>query len=475
VTPVPSEDEGRESADAGWPPPLAAPDSLLGKLQRGLGSGARAALAAGSVAAPTVLAAFANDPRWDRQLDERADYYARLVLALDIEVAAVEELLQSHSQRTPADWAHQEPVALEILARLVQLGSDEAAEALRREAVSGRFWLSAIESLVHDANLEPLPGWRTHTEGLAESVAARGSQWVVDAGDLYLSPSNEPWKTWSERFPEIRAAFDAATAANPAPDSRRHHQDFTAVSTKDLLLLSNAILRDVAAELATRTTEADRTALLAAAHDEHCQMRAAAIRALSDQQRAELLPVVLTLGDETVRHVRSAMFRAFVALPLALTRETAREWLAASHDWSRRRAAGGAFAAHGAGSLHDVLVSVLARELDGDADEYLVASLAEALGRTPESGPYEVLTRAFNEMRYSFGRRRYVADAIASTDPSFSSGLAADCLWDAEPGIRALAAARVSLDDPAVAARIAALAADPFEDPEVRAAAAARQ
>ena len=72
-------------------PTLADATDPLGKLQRGLGSGYLWALDADrTIGHALLLHCVFNDPRWDRQLDDRDDYHA--TLALDL-------------QLTPARWS----------------------------------------------------------------------------------------------------------------------------------------------------------------------------------------------------------------------------------------------------------------------------------------------------------------------------------------------------------------------------------
>jgi hypothetical protein len=99
-----------------------------------------------------------------------------------------------------------------------------------------------------------------------------------------------------------------------------------------------------------------------------------------------------------------------------------------------------------------------------------VCSYADALGRHPALGPYPELDRAFLEMPYSYGRH-FIVDALGVTDFRFSSTRAVDCLWDAEPLIRATAATVVDVGSPEATARLRALAADPAEEHAVRSAA----
>jgi hypothetical protein len=74
------------------------------------------------------------------------------------------------------------------------------------------------------------------------------------------------------------------------------------------------------------------------------------------------------------------------------------------------------------------------------------------------------------EMPYSYGRH-FIVDALGVTDFRFSSTRAVDCLWDAEPLIRATAATVVDVGSPEATARLRALAADPAEEHAVRSAA----
>jgi hypothetical protein len=119
-----------------------------------------------------------------------------------------------------------------------------------------------------------------------------------------------------------------------------------------------------------------------------------------------------------------------------------------------------------------LIVAELSRELHKglSGDQYVVCSLAEALGRHPEYGPYRELDRAFSDMPYSFGRG-YVVDAIAATDPEFPDKHAIDCLWDCEPAVRATGAKHVNREKPVAAARLQQMRTDPLEVKEPREAA----
>lgn len=457
---------------------IADPETLLGQLQRGLGTGARAAMAAGAPAIPVVLEAFATDPRWD-QFDERAEYYAALVETLPIDVKEVAQLLTTFNARVPEEErsAARRPMPLEVLARLVQIGSAEAVEALRREAADGDYCVDAVTALTNGPELDPLPGWEARVHGLADAIAARPPGWISDGGKS-VSDDDSPWREWAAVHPEIRAAFDRAQERRATADNQRTRPpDLSKMSTAELLDHPHPNhWRRVSIELSKRTAIGDTNLQLAAADDVGLPMRAAAIRALAVRGHEPVLPIVLTLSDKTSPdHVAASMRSTLSRFPIGLTSTVACEWLADGDNWTRRRAAASVFATHGAGQHHALVAMALSRELDlePEGDQYFICDLVRALGSAPQHGPFPGISRAFRVMRFSYGRS-WVAETIANTDPTFKRTLAVDCLWDAERETRRIGAEAVSMDIPEAASRITALAADPFEHPEVREAASVR-
>src|SRR5688572_7812400 len=76
-------------------PTLADPADPLGKLQRGLGSGYLWAMDADRAVSHALLVhCIFNDPRWDRQLDDRDDYHATLALDIGLDLAPLEAWLR---------------------------------------------------------------------------------------------------------------------------------------------------------------------------------------------------------------------------------------------------------------------------------------------------------------------------------------------------------------------------------------------
>jgi hypothetical protein len=122
---------------------LAAPESLLGMLQRGRGTGYLAALDAPQETVwPLLIEGVTNDPRLDRQCEDRAEYYTSLILATGMDLAPI----YSHIERTDDredDLVLRPPLSLETLMAAAERGSGDArrsatAQGNRRRHVRAR-------------------------------------------------------------------------------------------------------------------------------------------------------------------------------------------------------------------------------------------------------------------------------------------------------------------------------------------------
>ncbi|WP_418058561.1 hypothetical protein [Pimelobacter simplex] len=91
-------------------------DTTVGRLQRGRGAGWLEAAASGS-GVELLLGCLTHEPRWDRQVESRADYYARLALRLAVPVTAIaggasgdewiaDEVVEAMARRGSAEAAH---------------------------------------------------------------------------------------------------------------------------------------------------------------------------------------------------------------------------------------------------------------------------------------------------------------------------------------------------------------------------------
>lgn len=111
-------------------PGTAAPESELGLLQRGRGSGwLRAADRLDGQA--LLLKCLGSDPRWDHQVESRSDYYAMLALRLDLPMAALLPLAMAEDP----DEAWIALSTLEAMARRGSVGARDVLSQLRYDEV----------------------------------------------------------------------------------------------------------------------------------------------------------------------------------------------------------------------------------------------------------------------------------------------------------------------------------------------------
>ena len=118
-------------------PTLADAADPLGKLQRGLGSGYLWALDADrTISHALLLHCVFNDPRWDRQLDDRDEYHATLALDLQLHTGALELWLRDTDEELP-DTTYD---VLGMLGRMAVRGHADARRVLRDYVAYGRYW-----------------------------------------------------------------------------------------------------------------------------------------------------------------------------------------------------------------------------------------------------------------------------------------------------------------------------------------------
>jgi hypothetical protein len=453
----------------------------MGQLQRGHGAIARA-IFRGAVpgAREMLLGCLTEDPRWDRQLDDRADYLAVLAPAVFVSAAEIAAVVEA-GESAPLDVDPGASLALDVLLRSAARDQPGALDQVRTYVVQGRYWAQALDAIVHDGSGEDVRAdWRERMDGILTAVKVRWptlSERAEAFGDSDVEPRRAPWPDWAAEDPEIAAALDAGRSrrqSRPAGEVRERLRD---QPTEQLLSESGdpGRLRLVAAELTKRTGTTDVTAMLRVAGEPAAPMHAVAVFALAAQHHSEVLPAISALSQATWPGVaHGLLFRALGALPYEVSRPTVTRWLD-DDDVSRRRAAAAAMGQHSVAADVTLARDALSRELDAGlhGEQYLVCSYADALARHPALGPFPELTRAYQEMPYSYGRR-FAVDAIVATDPSFPEVCAVDCLWDAEPSIRARAAHAADLAAPGTTSRLSELTADRAQVPAVRAAARAR-
>ncbi|HEV2774773.1 MAG TPA: hypothetical protein VGV90_04210 [Solirubrobacteraceae bacterium] len=468
-------------------PTLADASDPLGKLQRGLGAGYLWALDADrTVAHALLMHCVFNDPRWDRQLDDRDDYHATLALDLQLHTGALELWLRDSDEDIP-DTTYD---VLGMLGRMAIRGHADARRVLREYVAYGRYWQRAIDQLIgeYDGPRMATP-WPEVVGGLDAVLVERfGSEDALAEALAGLDPRERPWTMWSVENPRIARAFaleQKGAGGVPAPPAskRRSPRERTMpartrpreMSTADLLQIAeDSRWTQIADELAARRAPEDVEQLLRAANDPAVPMRRAAILALGRQGRRELLEIAEAHTKGERNKLQGAIALALEAMPLSQTRALAHDWLT-SPDWARRRKAAGMLATWSEDADLASARRALEHELDEglEGDVYVICSLAQALGRSGVHGPFVELQQAYEQIPYSYGRR-YIVAALAASDPTFDGDVAVECLWDCEAETRRLATTHVDRRVRLAAQRLEELAGDEVQAASVRAAATAR-
>ncbi len=472
-------------------PTLADASDPLGKLQRGLGAGYLWALDADrTVAHALLMHCVFNDPRWDRQLDDRDEYHATLALDLQLHTGALELWLRDSDEDIP-DTTYD---VLGMLGRMAVRGHADARRVLREYVSYGRYWQRALDRLIADYEDAPRSAtpWPEVVGGLDAVLVERFATDDALAEALAgLDPRERPWTMWSVENRRIARAFaleqkGAAAAASPTPSTppkRRGSRERAVpartrpreMSTAELLQIAeDSRWTQIADELASRSAQEDVERLLAAANDPTVPMRRAAILALGRQGRRELLEIAEQHTRSERNKLQGAIALALEAMPLSQTRALAHDWLT-SPDWARRRKAAGMLATWSEDEDLAPARRALERELDAglEGDVYVICSLAQSLGRSAVHGPFVELQQAYEQIPYSYGRR-YIVAALAASDPTFGGDVAVECLWDCEAETRSMAAVHVDGRVRLAAQRLEELAADEAQAASVRAAASAR-
>ncbi|MFJ6616497.1 hypothetical protein ACIQOW_02795 [Kitasatospora sp. NPDC091335] len=387
--------------------------TLLGLLQRGRGLGALTA-AEDPTAAEAVYACVRTDWRWDRLVDERHLYLARLLRDLALPLDPVADALAGDEE----DGGQ----AARVLELLALGGSDEARETLRAYIREGEHWLSVLESV---SERWPVEWW----EDLRDVARAR-----LGADDD-PTPWARAWEHWGISIPR--------------PDRRPPEPHLpTAPANAELLAI-----------LADPTASEDR--------------RSDALYVLYHHRDPEpgLLPLVPSLGTADGEHSLPLVTGVLRKLG-AHAVPAARDWAASDTRWLAWEGLR-VLAAHGEPRDAPALLA----ELERDWARRTWCGpmiMAQGLGRLglDAAGAVPLLRRFWVRTPHSYERPAYLR-ALAAVDPAGLDEAYTESLWDCQAEARLLGVGHAP-ERPGVRTRLAYLRDDPMEAPEVREAAGAR-
>lgn len=456
----------------------------LRMLRSGRGAGYRAALEA--AASNDVIACVVDDPRWDRQVENRDDYYATLLIQLHADLQPIVESILDLSDKADESMAW---LPVGVLAQMARRGHVAAASALALCVRQGRSWRSCLDAL-DAAGGETLVGSVVEARDIERLLLIVGAEELADAAQVVRAP----WNTWAHTVSALRfiASGRGNRAAEPkhlsAPVAWMAHRLHTAKSAEmagctveELLRAASGPgpIRPIVSVLLQRDDPATAQALRRAASEGNPRQRAVALEVLGKQgcvdylEDAKQFLSAQTQQSRTsgITVLRTAYVRYLQALTPELSLPLAREWLFA--PWPLSHAAEEILSVRATladrGALEEAGTAALAT-----GDMYRLCSMIEALSVIGTADSLSFLCQAYADAPYSFARRRAVSALCPFASHAAVQELMVESLWDCESESRELACAVVSPSNLAAVRRLGEMASDVFEDSELRDAAAAR-
>jgi hypothetical protein len=470
---------------------LADPESLLGMLQRGRGKGYLAALeAVPETVWPLLFECITNDPRLDKQLEDREEYYAALITAthMDLEPLCSHLVRNDVSDDVP-EWAM--GLLLCTLGCLAEERGDPAAvQILRDYVLCGRKWKRVLQVLAEvdtDAALEQTVALFCRRVRSDAGVHSQFLDAVRESWDWYcwhdeearsrcgfLLPICEPWKTMCERNKELASLFaDVGIAYDqPPPPREKPSEEYLAgLSLEDLFSLvdkSNCTrFWRVLWEKVSVDDEEYLLRQLATGDPHHMALAFRGLGKLGTPRAFEAVKSYIEGSENADRTVRRRAFQAIEEMPGSLTLDTARQWFRRK-EHHLQIAAGGILENHATVEDIPLLIETLRTPETVRYEDFRLSSALDALARFDGIGPIPELEQVFRQVPHCFGRYR-AANAMAVTAPvEFTSEYAFECLWDCHWDTRKLGCEMVSLSTPGVLDRLREIAADTNESDDVR-------
>jgi hypothetical protein len=432
---------------------LADPGTTLGQLQRGRGSGWLSA-AQSDDGSELLRSCLQRDPRWDSQVEDRADYYARLVIELGLTAQDID----------PDDLAFDDAaraLGLDVLGRLAVRGDDAALQRLQLELERPGDRSIVLWQLSEVPDERGLEG----VDALLVQVC-KPDELVELADD---TKNSVPWERWAEKHPQIAAA---TSEASRVAESRRNKVAMPKADAPIDELVNfewpGTIPKAVKRRLAQTQDASEVATLHEAATGPWGPARRFAWVALAERRDPIAVDVAADVFTRNlVGGERASAFRYFLALDSNVTLPLARQWLELDDD--RSRVAAATLARHATVEDLPAIKAAFSRAWTRQ-DMYEICDLVDALAHVPGQGPHSELAVVFNEVSYSYARRRAAA-ALAAGDPMFRTTYAVECLWDCEEETRLIGAKTVDASADLAEAGLVRLADDPFEVDDIREAA----
>lgn len=458
---------------------IAPAESLLGQLQRGRGGGCIQALREDvALVRPLLLECMLDDPRWDRQIETRSDYYAQLIIHTALPLDQLGTHLHAQAGLPPGDA---NDLALGTLYALADRGYGPATAMLRDYLSYGEFWEAAFEVLVENGGLGVEEMGRILDRRFPEDAVLDRE---LPTTGLGMHTLQEPWRSLRLVNPRVERILSAheREAAQQQQQEEQLHAAFADRPTSELLVagVDYRTARFAALAIREQVTAADIDLLLQGARHGDPWHRFVAFRGLERRAHPAAFPILRAFfeaPEDQPGFLYGAAVRAMVALPAGRTLDLARAWFD-DPTGPHRHIALQILEAHATRAdvprVRAALLPSLRRDTADNAERYMQCGILEVLARFPDRGPYPEAETVFEEAGYAWTRWRAAEVLAASGRGHFSRGFAVECLWDCEERVRQVGCAHVDGRNPDASERLQALVRDPREDERVRRAAQER-
>lgn len=418
--------------------------SLASLLRKGHGSAHRQLLHEAPARAWALLEdCLRHDPRLDRQVESRDWFYGSLILATHMPLARVWKLLREAAED---DW-----MILDVVGWLTEQKIPGAGEALVSEISRRECWQDVLYHIM--------------TTGDDENAkqACRAIQNRFPEPARLVEALEDAW----HRNPDLLKPLESheATVVRDAlarlkeqtlENKRRHELRKTAASSATLreLIESCSTIEEghfAGRSAAEKAIPEDSTWIVSQLSHQNPGRSVAALKALQKIMHDELFEPVLAFFSEGLEHemknaVRTRCTYTLLAASPLKSLPIGRQWIRDSHP-ERRALARKILALHAEPHDTPLLRQLLAEGLqDEETHLYLICDCLKAFARFYDSDIPDEVIQAYQQMRYSYGRK-LAAKAIQAMSPNaFREEYAQDCLLDCEADTRELA--RLSLEEP---------------------------
>lgn len=459
--------------------------SIRELLRQGRGAGFRAALDAGPSASDDLVDCVLNDPRWDWQVEARDDYYARLLIATGANIDILRRrVAEEDPDADEADfWL---PVG--VLSEMCRRGEAVARTALAEAVAAGPRWRACLDALDAVGGVE-LVGQVVPAEAVQALVARVGIDDIADAVKVVAAP----WETWAEQVSALQFVVgsgggggrEARPMSGPvawaASRIRKPElmDNLAALPTDELLAQGSTpgAASKVSGELSRRTDSETLRRLAIAAESGSSEERHVALRALGKHGSTEFVGAAeeflrresaLAPAERREHRLRQGYLRYLEELLPAHTLPLARRWF--GEPWPLSLAAEHILARHATPDDRQMLETAGAAALER-SDMYRLCSIVDAVGAAGSEPSLPFLIDVYERAPHSYARRRVVSALRSCSLTGQTEDYLTESLWDCEPESRELACRAVGKANAIAAGRVAEMAADTYEDDDVREAA----